>query len=134
MAIEKFKTDNIISLRQRIFMDKVYYLSTCDTCRKILASLPKNNLELHDIKAKPLTEKEVDLLAKMAGSYEALFSRRAERYKSYGLKDQNLTEADFKKYLLDHYTFLSRPVFVINGKIYVGNSKKNVENVIASLR
>ena len=115
-------------------MDKVYYLSTCDTCRKILASLPENNLELHDIKAHPLTAKEIDQLAKMAGSYEALFSRRAERYKSYGLKDQNLTEADYKKYLLDHYTFLSRPVFVIGKKIYVGNSKKNVENVIAALR
>ena len=114
-------------------MDKVYYLSTCDTCRKILASLPKNNLELHDIKANPLTEKEIDKLAKMAGSYEALFSRRAERYKSYGLKDQHLGEADYKKYLLDHYTFLSRPVFVIGKKIYVGNGKKNVENVIAAL-
>jgi arsenate reductase (glutaredoxin) len=114
-------------------MDKVYYLSTCDTCRKILASLPKNNLELHDIKANPLTAKEVDSLKKLAGSYEALFSRRAERYKSYGLKDQNLTEADYKKYLLDHYTFLSRPVFIIGGKIYIGNSKKNVENVIAAL-
>lgn len=114
-------------------MDTVYYLSTCDTCRKILASLPKNNLALHDIKANPLTEKEVDTLAKMAGSYEALFSRRAERYKSYGLKDQKLTEADYKKYLLDHYTFLSRPVFVIGGKIYVGNSKANVENVMAAL-
>ena len=114
-------------------MDKAYYLSTCDTCRKILASLPKNNLELHDIKANPLTEKEVDVLATMAGSYEALFSRRAERYKSYGLKDLQLTEADYKKYLIDHYTFLSRPVFVIGGKIYVGNGKANVANVIAAL-
>lgn len=114
-------------------MDKIYYLPTCDTCRKILASLPKNNLELHDIRANPLTEKEVDALKKLAGSYEALFSKRAERYKSYGLKDKNLDEAGFKKYLLDHYTFLSRPVFVIGGKIYVGNSKKNVENVIAAL-
>ena len=114
-------------------MDKVYYLSTCDTCRKILASLPKNNLELHDIKVNPLTEREIDSLAKKAGSYQALFSRRAERYKTYGLKDKNLTETDFKKYLLDHYTFLSRPVFVIDGKIYVGNSKKNVENVIGAL-
>lgn len=73
-------------------------------------------------------------MKKLAGSYEALFSKRAERYKSYGLKDKNLTEPDFKKYLLDHYTFLSRPVFVIAGKIYVGNSKKNVENVIAALK
>jgi arsenate reductase len=118
---------------KKIAVNKVYYLSSCDTCRKILKSLPENDLELHDIKANPLTEKEVDKLAKMAGSYEALFSKRAERYKSYGLKDQGLQEADYKKYLLDHYTFLSRPVFVIKNKIYVGNGKKNVENVAAAL-
>jgi len=44
-----------------------------------------------------------------------------------GLKDQNLTEKDFKHYLLEHYTFLSRPVIVINDKIFVGSSKKTVE-------
>ncbi len=115
-------------------MDKVYYLSTCDTCRKILASLPENNLEPIDIRQKPFTEKTLDELKKLAGSYEALFSRKAQLYKSLGLKDQKLTEADYKKYLLEHYTFLSRPVFVIGGKIYIGNSKANVENVIAALK
>jgi hypothetical protein len=30
------------------------------------------------------------------------------------LKDKSLTEEDYKKYILEHYTFLSRPVFVIN--------------------
>ena len=115
-------------------MDKVYHLSSCDTCRKILASLPENSLELIDIRQNPPSEKEIDDLAKMAGSYQSLFSRRAQRYKSYGLKDQTLTETDYKKYLLDHYTFLSRPVFVIDGKTYVGNSKQNVEKVIAALK
>lgn len=115
-------------------MDKVYYLSTCDTCRKILASLPKNDLQLIDIRQNPFTEAEIDSLKKLAGSYEALFSRKAQLYKSLGLKDKKLTEADYKKYLLEHYTFLSRPVFVIGGKIYIGNSKANVENVIAALQ
>ena len=68
-----------------------------------------------------------------SGSYEALFSKKAQLYKSLGLKDKALTEADFKKYILEHYTFLSRPVFIINGAIYIGNSQQNILQVHKAL-
>lgn len=84
----------------------------------------------HDIKQDPITEAELEEMYKLSGSYEALFSKKAQLYKSMGLKDKALTEADFKKYILEHYTFLSRPVFIIDGKIYIGNSQKNVAEVI----
>ncbi|GAA3759628.1 arsenate reductase family protein [Flavobacterium ginsengiterrae] len=114
-------------------MNKIYYLASCDTCRKIIKSLPENNLVFQDIRQDPITEEQLDEMHKLAGSYEALFSRKAQLYKSMGLKDQSLTEADFKKYILEHYTFLSRPVFIIDGKIYIGNSQKNVAEVIQAL-
>lgn len=115
-------------------INKVYHLSSCDTCRKIIKSLPQDhNLVLHDIKQNPITAEELEEMHQLSGSYEALFSKKAQLYKSMGLKDQSLTEDDFKKYILEHYTFLSRPVFIIDGKIYIGNSKQNVENVIQAL-
>ncbi|NHM06050.1 arsenate reductase [Flavobacterium sp. CYK-4] len=114
-------------------MNTVYYLPSCDTCRKILKSLPENDLSLRDIKQESITENELETMRKLAGSYEALFSRKAQLYKSLGLKDQVLTEADYKKHILEHYTFLSRPVFIIDDKIYIGNSAKNVEAVIKAL-
>lgn len=114
-------------------MNKIYYLASCDTCRKIIKSLPENNLVFQDIRQDPITEEQLEEMHKLAGSYEALFSRKAQLYKSMGLKDQSLTEADFKKYILEHYTFLSRPVFIIDGKIYIGNSQKNVAEVIKAL-
>src|SRR6478609_9600434 len=114
-------------------MNKIYYLASCDTCRKIIKSLPENNLVFQDIRQDPITPEQLDEMHRLAGSYEALFSRKAQLYKSKGLKDQKLTEADFKKYILEHYTFLSRPVFIIGGKIYIGNSQKNVNEVIAAL-
>lgn len=114
-------------------MNTVYYLPSCDTCRKILKSLPENDLNLRDIKQESITENELETMRKLAGSYEALFSRKAQLYKSLGLKDQSLTESDYKKYMLEHYTFLSRPVFIIDDKIYIGNSAKNVEAVIKAL-
>lgn len=115
-------------------MNTVYYLKSCDTCQKILKSLPENHgLQLHDIKQAPLTEVEVDKLKSLAGSYEALFSRKAQLYKSLGLKDQNLSEEDYRRYLLEHYTFLSRPVFVIDGKIFIGNQAAVVQKAIEAL-
>ena len=119
--------------RNAAFMDKIYFLASCDTCRKIIKSLPKNNLVFQDIRQDPVTPEQLEEMHELAGSYEALFSRKAQLYKSKGLKDQKLTEADFKKYLLEHYTFLSRPVFIIGGKIYIGNSQKNVNEAIAAL-
>ena len=108
-------------------MNKVYYLASCDTCRKIIKSLPKDNdLVYHDIKQDPISVEELEKMHELAGSYEALFSKKAQLYKSMDLKNKSLTEADFKKYILEHYTFLSRPVFIINEKIYIGNTQQNI--------
>ena len=114
--------------------NKIYYLASCDTCRKIIKSLPKNAvLEYHDIRQNPITEKELDEMYTLSKSYEALFSKKAQLYKSMDLKNKSLTENDFKKFILEHYTFLSRPVFIINDAIYIGNSQKNILEVIKVL-
>lgn len=109
-------------------MKKIYFLKTCNTCVKIIKSLDlPSDFLFQDIKEEPLTIKQLQDLYQLAGSYEALFSRRAKLYKEMGLKDQNLSEADFKHYILDHYTFLSRPVVVFKNQIFIGNSAKTVE-------
>ncbi len=111
--------------------NKIYYLASCDTCRKIIKSLPKDaNLIFHDIKQNPITTEELEEMHQLSGSYEALFSKKAQLYKSLDLKNKKLTEADYKKYILEHYTFLSRPVFIIENKIYIGNSQKNILEVL----
>ena len=115
-------------------MNKIYYLASCDTCRKIIKSLPKDhNLVFHDIKQDPITENELEEMYQLSGSYEALFSKKAQLYKSMDLKKKSLTEDDFKKYIVEHYTFLSRPVFIIDGKIYIGNSQQNIFQVMKAL-
>ena len=112
-------------------MDKIYYLASCDTCRKIIKSLPKNvNLTYHDIKQNSITVEELEAMRELSGSYEALFSKKAQLYKSMDLKNKSLTEDDYKKYILEHYTFLSRPVFIIENKIYIGNTQQNMLQVM----
>jgi arsenate reductase len=115
-------------------MKKIYYLSTCDTCKRILSDLEvPSEFELQDIKTKPFTKDEVEQLKSMAGSYEALFSKRARLYKERDLKNKELKEEDYKNLLLEHYTFLKRPVIVNGQEIFIGNSKKTVEAAKASL-
>jgi arsenate reductase len=115
-------------------MNKIYYLASCDTCRKIIKSLPKDHdLVFHDIKQNPITVEELEEMYRLSGSYEALFSKKAQLYKSMDLKNKSLTEDDFKKYILEHYTFLSRPVFIINDKIYIGNTQQNILQVMKAL-
>jgi arsenate reductase-like glutaredoxin family protein len=127
------ETDNDVFLLDKIYilMRKIYHLKTCSTCQRILKSLPNlETFQLQDIKSEPMTVKQVEEMQKMAGSYEALFSKRATLYKEMGLKDKKLTEADFKRFILEHYTFLSRPVIISDENIFVGNSPKVVQRAI----
>lgn len=112
-------------------MKKIYCLSTCDTCNAILKDIDakKKGFALQDIKTEKITKAQLEEMKKMAGSYEALFSRRAMKYKALGLKDKKLTEKDYRDFILSEYTFLKRPVTILNNKIFVGSEKKTVEEL-----
>ncbi len=108
-------------------MRQIYYLPTCDTCKRVMdeIGIPAHFMK-RDIKTDTLTEAELESLMELAGSCESLFSRRAKLYKERNLKDQNLTEEDYKRLILEHYTFLKRPLVVNQGEIFIGSSKKTV--------
>lgn len=109
-------------------MKKIYHLGTCSTCATILKdiSAEEKGYTLQDIKTQTITAAQLDELKKMAGSYEALFSRRALKYKSMGLKDKTLSEKDYRDLILQEYTFLKRPVVIKGKKIFIGSEKKTV--------
>ena len=114
-------------------MKKIYHLSTCTTCQRILGECDLTGFTLQDIKTEKISPAELDALKEKAGSYEALFSRRAVKYKELGLKDQVLTEADYRRLILEEYTFLKRPVVIAGKKIFVGSEKKTVEALYANM-
>ncbi len=110
-------------------MRKMYHLGNCTTCQAIIkeTGVDQKGFAMQDIKFEKITATQLDEMKKMAGSYESLFSRRAMKYKELGLKDKKLTEKDYRQFILDEYTFLKRPVTIINDKIFIGNDKKTVE-------
>jgi arsenate reductase (glutaredoxin) len=109
-------------------MKKIYHLGNCTTCQRILKDIrtDRKGYELQEIKTEQITPSQLDALKQLAGSYEALFSRRALKYKEWKLKDKNLTEKDYRDLILKEYTFLKRPVVVNGKKIFIGSEKKTV--------
>jgi arsenate reductase (glutaredoxin) len=110
-------------------MKKIYHLGNCTTCQAIIkeTGIGNKGFVMQDIKFDKITPAQLDEMKRMTGRYEALFSRRALKYKELGLKDKKLEENDYRKFILEEYTFLKRPVVIIDEKIFVGSEKKNVE-------
>ena len=109
-------------------MRKVFHLSSCNTCQKILKETNAASVcELKDIKVQNIQAEELDWLASKVGSYEALFSRKALKYRAMGLHEMTLTEGNYRRLILEEYTFLKRPVFIVDDAVFVGNLAKTVE-------
>lgn len=116
-------------------MRKIYHLASCSTCARIIKELNNGEgFELQNIKEDKITAKQLEAMAEKTGSYESLFSRRAMKYRGMGLHEKTLTEKDYKKLILEEYTFLKRPVIWIDEEIFVGNSKKVIAAAVAKLQ
>ncbi len=108
-------------------MRKVFFLDSCNTCQRIMKEVGiDDSFERQNIKENNITAKELELAKQQHGSYEALFSRRAMKYRGMGLHEKTLSEDDYKSLILKEYTFLKRPVIFFENQIFVGNSKKVV--------
>jgi arsenate reductase len=121
-------------------MKKIYHLATCTTCQAIIKETgigklaEAGKIEMQDIKTEKITPAQLDQMKEIAGSYEALFSRRAMKYKELDLKDKVLTEKDYRNYILEEYTFLKRPVTILGKQIFIGSEKKPVEALKTAIK
>lgn len=114
--------------------NKIFHLSTCNTCQRIIGELGDlKDVELQNVKEKHISAKELDFAMKKEGSYEALFNKRAMKYRSLGLNKETLSEKEWRKRILAEYTFLKRPLAIINDKVFAGNAKKTVEALKSEL-
>ncbi len=91
--------------------------------------ITKDDFELQDIKQTPITGNDLDLAFKHTNSYEALFNKRSRKYAQSGLKEQTLADIDFRALILSEYTYLKRPITILDNHVFIGNSKKEVERL-----
>lgn len=116
-------------------MKKIYHLGNCTTCQRIIKDLgiTPGVFDFQNIKEENITAEQLDEMKNMAGSYESLFSRRAMKFRAWGLNEKQLGENDYRKYILEEYTFLKRPVIIVDEEIFVGNTKKEIERAAAAI-
>lgn len=110
-------------------MKAFYYLETCSTCKRIMSYLNLSSIKQIDIKSNKISENEIDLLKNVSGSYESLFNKRSQLFKKRNLKNKKLSELDYKNFILEHYTFLKRPILIHEKNIFIGNEKKNIDSL-----
>ncbi|TLX74903.1 hypothetical protein E9993_10900 [Labilibacter sediminis] len=111
-------------------MKKIYYLSTCTTCRRIIKEVaPDNTFVLQDIKVEPITSGQLDEIYKISGSYQSIFNKQARKYREMSLHTKSLTEEEMRDLILGEYTFLKRPIFIIDHKVFIGNNRKVVNEL-----
>jgi arsenate reductase len=114
--------------------NKILLLNSCSTCVRISNEIGvDDSWEVQNIKENNIDEATLEQLKEAHGSYEAVFSKRAMKYKSMGIKDKVKSDEDYKPLILEEYTFLKRPVIFVEDQIFVGNSKKTVAEVKAAL-
>jgi arsenate reductase (glutaredoxin) len=114
--------------------NKIYHLSSCSTNKMILGQLENlSKVELINIKEVNISPQDLEEAAKQLGSFEAVFSKKAQKYRLLKLNERVLSEEEIKNYILEEYTFLKRPVSFINGKVFAGNTKESIESLKAEM-
>jgi len=88
-------------------------------------------MEFRDLKVKPLSAKEIEVLAEKAGGAGGLFSRRAIKYRTMGLAGKALSAREMIRLMGQEYTFISRPVVVRGEKATAGFSKGRYADLLA---
>lgn len=111
---------------------RIWHLASCSTCKRILATLP-DTVERQDVRTQPLSPEQLDRMVELAGGVAPLFSKRARKYRELGLHERQPSDAELRALLLEHDTFLKRPVAIVSdgdpldpkhaARIYIGSSK-----------
>lgn len=93
-----------------------------------------NDFEKQEIKSEPVTANQLKEMRNLAGSYDALFSRKAIKYREMNLKDKSLSEDDIRDLILKDYTFLRRPVIILDKKIFIGHQEETIARLEKMLK
>ena len=112
-------------------INTIFYLSTCDTCKRIINQINDlTQFELIDIKKKNITALELKEISQLSNlSFENLFNRRSQKFKL--IVKEGLADHDYFRMILEEYTFLQRPVIVYRNQVFVGNSKSVIAAAIS---
>jgi arsenate reductase len=109
-------------------IERMYWLPYCTTCTKAEQFLLDKGATISkhiNVKEEKVSRKELEELSKKLGGVDKLFSKRAMKYRGWGLNEKVLNDDDMLGYMEQEYTFIKRPVVVTReGKVLAGFSAK----------
>lgn len=115
-------------------VEAFYWLPHCTTCQKAEAFLMARGVKILtyvDVKNQAVPKATLQKLAHGVGGVASLFSKRALKYRSLGLHEQTLSDADMLDWMAKEYTFIRRPVVVFTGSpTLAGFSAKQYDAVL----
>lgn len=117
-------------------MNKIYYLSTCSTCKRIISEIQncsKSKFILQDIKNEPISQDDIDRFYEQTLSYESLFNKRAQKFKLITASHKPTDDLEYKALILKEYTYLKRPVVEFQNEFFIGNSKATLDKILKKL-
>ena len=118
----------IFFVQTKLAMDIFYYLKTCYTCKRIIKTLQlPDSIKQINIKENPITPEQLDVLFSKTKSYSALLNSRAQLLKKRRIKAAEVSEKKSKALILEHYSFLKRPVLIYQDEIFIGNAAVTIE-------
>ncbi len=112
-------------------IERMYWLPHCSTCVKAEQHLKEKGAVIKkqiNVKEEQVSEKELKALCEQMGGVDKLFSKRAMKYRAWGLHEKELSDADMLKYMQEEYTFIKRPVIVTKDQqVLAGFSAKQYD-------
>ena len=111
-------------------MNTYIYLSTCNTCMRILKelNLPEGT-KLQDVKHEPISQAKLEALYAVTQSYEQLINKRSRVLQALNKAGKTLDEMCYKQLLETEYSCLKRPILHWENNFYLGNAKKTVASM-----
>lgn len=111
----------------------LYWLPNCSTCKKAAQFLENQNVKIsdfHNLKENSLSREEIEKLAEKVGGADELFSRRAQKYRAMRLNERELSDDEMLDLMASEYTFIKRPVLILNDKAIAGFSEKRYKEFL----
>ena len=108
-------------------MNTYIYLSTCNTCMRILKDLDlPDGTRLQDVKYEPISQAQLEALYGLTHSYEQLINKRSRVLQALNKAGKTLDENGYKQLLETEYSCLKRPILHWENNFYLGNAKKTI--------
>ena len=114
-------------------MKRIFYLSTCDTCKRILSSWNTDGIELQDIKTADdrRAGRSYDWLGRIC---RGPVLETCTQIQGIGVEGSKFIRCSNSSIHHRRVHLPKRPVLVLDEQIFVGNSKKVVEAAAEALR